>query len=60
MADEKLEKAAEEEDQTDLWDPIPPDIPTTISPKRNMKEMEQVIKRKKLSDVLGKKRKRTE
>ena len=28
MADEKLEKAAEEEDQTDLWDPtLPPDHP---------------------------------
>ena len=28
MADEKLEKAAEEEDQTDLWDPtLPPEHP---------------------------------
>ena len=28
MADEKLEKAAEEEDQTDLWDPtLPRDHP---------------------------------
>jgi len=43
MADEKMEKAAEEEDQTDLWDPaLPPEHPYfNYTKEQFQKEMEE-------------------